>query len=66
MKKYEKQVRWNFKYSLHGYGKTVKEALIDALEREMESCEGSYVKNDYLAIQNHEVDSIEEDDIVEY
>jgi hypothetical protein len=65
-KKFDKNVRWNFKIAIHGYGKNVREALLEAtnrLERQIETNEFS--SDDFIAIQNHEVVSIEEDDIAE-
>lgn len=62
LKTFKNRVRWNFKFSIYGYGINVKQALIDALERELQSI-AEYGKGDLLSIETHEVISIDEKDM---
>lgn len=65
LKVFQKEVRWNFKIAIHGYGKDVKKALIDAAGRLENEAISDYGTSDYVAIQNHEVVSIDEDDVAD-
>ena len=61
LKTFKKYVRWEFKIAVHGYGRNIRQALIDAsaeLARvARESDEGTL-----LSIQNHELILIDEND----
>lgn len=59
MKKFKDKVRWEFKVATHGYGRNVREALIDSLE----SLRDGLDKETLEAIEEHETVSIDETDI---
>ncbi len=65
MKKYDKKVRWDFKISITGYGQTVREALLSAADQLRNQVENDFLNNDLEAIEDHEVTSIDEEDIEE-
>lgn len=60
MKKYDKEMRFEFKMSLFGFGKTTREALEDAKNR-LENDINDYCDADWKAIETHEVISISEE-----
>lgn len=63
LKKFKQKVRWEFKISMHGYGKNIKEALTKALESTLSEVENNEI--DFLAIQNYETIDIVESDTEE-
>ena len=52
LKKFEKPVRWNFKISVFGYGRNVKEALLEALNRKTNQIKDEYGSSVLIAIQD--------------
>lgn len=63
-KEFKNNVRWDFKISISGYGKNVRDALLDAFEREGDALSIISDKDSaWLAIENHEVVDIDEKDI---
>lgn len=62
MKRFNKNVRYEFKISMHGYGKNVKKALLDAVERLNDSIY-DMSQNDLDAIEKFETISIDEKDV---
>jgi hypothetical protein len=64
-KKFDKKVRWEFEVSIHGYGKNIKEALKDAAERLESQIEREFSPSDFQAIEDHEVISVNPDDVDE-
>jgi hypothetical protein len=65
MKNYNERVRWNFELALHGYGKNIKEALLDALTRMHSDVQTDLAESDLESIEKHEVISIDVTDIDE-
>ncbi len=65
-KKFPLRVRWDFKISVEGYGRNVKEALASAAERLAYQVESEFDLTDFLKIQEHEVERIDEGDIETY
>lgn len=63
-KKYEKKVRWDFKVAFHGYGRTCKEALVDAAQHLEHQCEFDFAQSDFDAIENYETQNVSENDFV--
>jgi dsRNA-specific ribonuclease len=64
MKKiFKKKVRWDFRISMEGYGRNVKEALKNATQLFLERLENG--EHDLEAIEEHEVVLILEDDEVQ-
>lgn len=63
MKKFDNPVRWDFKISISGYGKDVKQAIIDASRNLQSQAERDFHKNDFESIEEHEVISIDLSDI---
>lgn len=62
MKRFEKRVKWNFKLAISGYGRTCKEALMDALLNATQD-QTDWAQDDSMeAIEAHEVSVIDEDD----
>lgn len=54
------KTRYNFKYSMHGYGDNIKEALRDALRASLDATYDFNV-SDWKSIELHEVVSIEDE-----
>lgn len=64
MRKFDKKVRWNFSnIGMHGYGRNVKEALLEAAERLSNEVTNDYGTNDFSIIESYNVISIDEADI---
>jgi len=61
-KKFALPVRWEFKIAVHGYGRNVKEALLDAASRLETQTESDFGNSDFEAIELHEVVSVNERD----
>jgi hypothetical protein len=66
-KKFENRVRWDFKIAIHGYGRDVREALLDACETMTFDLANRYQisKEDLDLIEEHEVVLVTESDIAE-
>ncbi len=63
MKQFEFKVKWAFKISVEGYGRNVREALLDAASRLDYQVESEFADNDLESIEKHEVINIDESDI---
>jgi hypothetical protein len=61
-KKYKKKVRWDFKLACHGYGRDVKEALLDVCRSLEMQVEGDFGPGDLEKIEDHEVMGVDEQD----
>ena len=61
MKTFKDKVRWNFRISMRGYGRNVKEALSDAVAQLDFDVDCSFSRVDFEAIENHELISIDEE-----
>lgn len=62
-KKFEKNVRWNFTISIHGHGKNIRSALLNAAENFTNEVEMDLQSNDFESMEQHNVVSIQEDDV---
>lgn len=64
-KKYKDKVRWDFKLACHGYGRNVKEALLDVCRSLEMQVEGDFDQGDLQKIEDHELMGVDEADIFE-
>jgi len=64
MKTYNANVRFEFKLSMHGYGKDVKKALINALQTTLNEVEAGDLDGEMDIIEENEVIDVIETDTV--
>lgn len=60
MKKFDKKVRFEFRFAMHGYGRNTKEALLSALEIAEQTVK-DMDKHDIEAVENGEIILIDEE-----